>query len=252
MTHQLLTGSRALVTGGARGIGAVIAARLTSVGAEIGLIDIDPDQLSASADDLESSTGTRPVTAVADVADADEIPRAIEHIGARLGGIDILVNNAGAWTYGPFLDSQAIQWSRDIDINLFGMLNVTHAVLPSMIEAEGGRVISIVSDSARVGEVNVVAYSAAKAGAIGATRSLAKEVGRYGVTVNAISLSTTLTDSAHETFTEEQLEKMTRRYPMGRLGSPEDVAGAVAYLAGPDAAWVTGQVLSVNGGYAML
>lgn len=250
--HSPLTGRRALVTGAGRGIGVRIAARLLIDGAEVVLLDRDVDALHQTAEELGAETGRRPLTLEADVTDDARVPEVLAKFAADHGDIDTLVNNAGAWTFVPFVDSEPTQWRRDIDINLVGVLTVTRAVLPAMVTGGYGRIVSIVSDSGRVGELNVAAYAASKAGVMGFTRALAKEVGRSGVTANCVSLSTTLTPGAADTYTPEQLAKMTRRYPVGRLGRPEDVAGAVAYFAAPEASWVTGQVLSVNGGYAML
>lgn len=240
---------QALVTGAARGIGAGISERLVAEGATVILVDVDDEAVAGTADSLRDKGRPGVVEhAVADVTSVEDVRAVAEDYG----NVDVLVNNAGAWTFKPFLESEPQDWRRDIDVNLFGVLNVTRAVLPGMMEREFGRVINIVSDSARVGELNVAAYSAAKAGVMGFTRSLAKEVGRRGVTVNAVSLSTTVTESAKETYSAEQLEKMARRYPMGRLGRPQDAASAVAFFALPESSWVTGQTLSVNGGYAML
>jgi 2-hydroxycyclohexanecarboxyl-CoA dehydrogenase len=243
---------RALVTGGGRGIGVRLAARLLADGAAVTVLDRDGDALTETADALATETGTRPGTLVADVTDVAAVPELLARAAAEDGPFDTLVNNAGAWTLVPFVESEPDQWRRDIDVNLFGVLNVTRAVLPGMRDQGYGRIVSIVSDSGRVGELNVAAYAAAKAGVMGFTRALAKEVGRDGITANCVSLSTTLTPGAADTYTPAQLAKMARRYPVGRLGRPEDAEGAVAYFASPDAAWVTGQVLSVNGGYAML
>jgi NAD(P)-dependent dehydrogenase (short-subunit alcohol dehydrogenase family) len=189
---------------------------------------------------------------VADVSDRQQLAAVLGDTLDRLGPVDIVVNNAGRWTYAAFVDSDPQAWATDIGINLLGVMNTCHILLPQMIERNYGRVINVVSDSGRVGEPNVAPYAAAKAGVMGFARSLAKEVGREGITVNCVSLSTTLTPGALETFTSAQLDKMTRRYPVGRLGQPEDAAEAVAYFASPAASWVTGQTLSVNGGYAML
>lgn len=247
-----LDGQLALVTGGARGIGAAIAERLIAEGARVALFDRDRDGLEETATRLGAEHGTRPDVAVVDVRDATSVRDQVRAVSDRHDGVQVVVNNAGMWTTGPFADSDPASWHDDIGVNLLGVLNVTHAVLPAMTAAGYGRVINVVSDSGRVGEPNVTVYSAAKAGVMGFCRSLAKEVGRHGVTVNCVSLSTTLTQAAYDTFTDVQLEKMTRRYPAGRLGKPEDAAQAVAYFASPGAEWVTGQVLSVNGGYAML
>lgn len=250
MADRNLHGQTALVTGGAQGIGVAIAARLVREGATVTLLDVDEEAVAATAQQLTADHGADTVGWVgADVTDEDAVAAAVAELATP---VDVLVNNAGAWTMGPFVDSEARSWRRDVEVNLLGVMVMTHAVLPGMLDRGRGRIISIVSDSGRVGEPNVAAYAAAKAGAMGFTRALAKEVSPGGVTANCVSLSTTITPGAHETYTPEQMRKMVRRYPVGRLGRPEDAAAAVAYFASPDAEWVTGQVLSVNGGYAML
>ena len=240
----------AIVTGAARGIGVGIVDRLLAANFAVGVIDMDSDTVAERVGNWRSEDA--PVVGTADVADSEAVRGAVSSVTRELGSVDVVVNNAGVWTFQPFVSSDPAQWMRDIGVNLIGTLTVTREVLPGMVSRRFGRVINIVSDSGRVGELNVAAYAAAKAGVMGFSRALAKEVGRDGVTVNNVSLSTTLTPGAHDTYDEAQLTKMTRRYPVGRLGTPSDAAGAVAYFASDEAEWVTGQTLSVNGGYAML
>lgn len=246
------SGRTAVVTGGGRGIGVDIARRLGQSGARLVLVDVDEQAVTETSRDLRAELGAEVAAAVADVSDRRQLAAVLGDRLDRLGPVDIVVNNAGRWTYAAFVDSDPQAWATDIGINLLGVMNTCHILLPQMIERNYGRVINVVSDSGRVGEPNVAPYAAAKAGVMGFARSLAKEVGRAGITVNCVSLSTTLTPGAFQTFTSAQLDKMTRRYPVGRLGQPADAAEAVAYFASPAASWVTGQTLSVNGGYAML
>jgi 2-hydroxycyclohexanecarboxyl-CoA dehydrogenase len=240
----------ALVTGAARGVGEEITTRLLGAGVQVLAVDRDRATLEELAGRLGGPAALHPV--VADVRFRPELETAVTAALDVFGRIDILVNNAGRWTVAPFVASDPAAWDDDLAINLVGPLHLTQLVLPHMISAGWGRVVSVVSDSGRVGEPNVTVYSAAKAGLAGFSRSLAKEVGRHGITVNCVSLSTTLSPGGRATFDEAQFEKMVRRYPMGRLGLPADAAAAVLFFAGDEAGWVTGQVLSVNGGYAML
>jgi NAD(P)-dependent dehydrogenase (short-subunit alcohol dehydrogenase family) len=240
----------ALVTGAARGVGEEITTRLLGAGVQVLAVDRDRATLEELAGRLGGAAALHPV--VADVRFRPELEAAVTAALDVFGRIDILVNNAGRWTVAPFVASDPAAWDDDLAINLVGPLHLTQLVLPHMISAGWGRVVSVVSDSGRVGEPNVTVYSAAKAGLAGFSRSLAKEVGRHGITVNCVSLSTTLSPGGRATFDEAQFEKMVRRYPMGRLGLPADAAAAVLFFAGDEAGWVTGQVLSVNGGYAML
>lgn len=235
----------ALVTGAGQGVGQQIATELIDAGYVVAAVDREGDRLEAMAAGLPSE---RVSTHVADVRDRAQLAAAVE----RIGRIDALVNNAGRWTWGPFLDSTPAQWEDEVAINLMGPVHLCHLVLPGMLERGWGRIVSIVSDSGRTGEPGVAVYAAAKAGVAGFSRSLAKEVGKHGITVNCVSLSTTVTPGALETFDERQLERMPRFYPMGRLGRPEDAANAVRFFLDERSEWVTGQTLSVNGGYAML
>lgn len=245
-----LTRRRAVVTGAGQGVGAAIARRLAAEGAAVALVDRDGTTVARVAAEIAAAGGT--VTAVrADVTDRDELERELGHVRAEIGELDVIVNNAGRWTVAPFAESDPKMWREDIETNLFGTLHVVHLLIGSLIEHGDGRIVNVISDSSRTGEPNVAVYAAAKAAVGGFTRALAKEVGPHGVTVNCISLSTTATPGAKETFTEAQLERMVRFYPMRRIGVPDDAAGAVAFLVSDDASWVTGQTLGVNGGYAI-
>jgi 3-oxoacyl-[acyl-carrier protein] reductase len=246
-----LAGQVGVVTGAARGVGTAIAARLADQGADLMLFDLDGDALGAVAKEIATDSGRSVRFLAGDVRDRAALGALVESVVTDLGGLDIVVNNAGRWTLGPFVESTADDWDTDLGINLLGVLNLVRLALPVLVDRGNGRIVNIISDSARAGEPGVAVYAAAKAAVAGFSRSLAKEVAAQGITVNCVSLSTTLTPGAHATFTEEQLAKMPRRYPVGRLGEPDDAANAVSYFVSPDSGWVTGQTLSVNGGYAM-
>ncbi|MHB1089502.1 MAG: SDR family NAD(P)-dependent oxidoreductase [Ilumatobacteraceae bacterium] len=238
----------ALVTGANGGIGTRLVSRLLKDGWCVAALDFSFNNLSELQKDFSESL----VTVSADLRNREQIESATTTSIDRFGGLDAIINNAGAWSIGPFAQSTPDQWYRDIDVNLIGPLHLIHLALPHLVQSQRGRIVNVVSDSGRVGEPTVAVYSGAKAGLSGFSRSLAKEIGRDGITVNCVSLSTTVTPAARETYTDDQLKKMVARYPMGRLGTPDDAASMILYLLGPDASWITGQTISVNGGYAIL
>jgi 2-hydroxycyclohexanecarboxyl-CoA dehydrogenase len=166
----------------------------------------------------------------------------------RWGALDILVNNVGWTPNEPFAASVPPTWRRIIDLNYVSTLNCTHAALAAMVARGGGRIVNIASDAARVGTPREAVYAGAKAAVIGFSRSLAAEVARHGITVNVVSPATVDTPLLRGLLTAEQIERRQKANPMGRLGTPGDVAAAVVFFASPRAAYVTGQVLSVNGG----
>jgi NAD(P)-dependent dehydrogenase (short-subunit alcohol dehydrogenase family) len=238
----------ALVTGANGGIGTRLVSRLLEEGWRVAALDFSFNNLSELQRDFFESL----ITISADLRNREQIESAMTTMIDRFGGLDAIVNNAGAWSIGPFAQSTPDQWYRDIDVNFIGPLHLIHLALPHLVKSHQGRIINVVSDSGRVGEPTVAVYSGAKAGLSGFSRSLAKEIGRDGITVNCVSLSTTVTPAARDTYTDDQLKKMVARYPMGRLGTPDDAASMILYLLGSDASWVTGQTISVNGGYAIL
>ncbi len=244
----------ALVTGAGRGIGRAIALRLARAGFAAGIVDLDGDTAAAVAGEL-TAAGGRAASAAADVADAGAVRAAVGRIEATLGPVDVLVNNAGWEKLGLFVETEPALWDRLIAVNLKGPLHVTHAVLGGMIARGRGRIVSISSDAGRVGSTGETVYAACKAGVLGFTRSLAREVARHGITVNAICPGPTDTALLASVMEGERGQKilagMRRAIPLGRLGTPEDVAGAVAYLVSDEAAYVTGQTLSVSGGLTM-
>ncbi len=244
----------ALVTGGGRGIGRAIALRLARAGHAIAIADLDGDSAVAVATEV-GGTGARAVSVAADIAERASVQAAVQRVEAELGPVEVLVNNAGWERLALFVESDPALWDRLIAINLKGPLHVTHAVLPGMIARRGGRVISIASDAGRVGSTGEAVYAACKAGIIGFSKALAREVARYGITVNAVCPGPTDTRLLADVMAGERgakiLAGMQRAIPLGRLAQPDDVAGAVAYFASAEAGYVTGQVMSVSGGLTM-
>jgi 3-oxoacyl-[acyl-carrier protein] reductase len=247
-----LTGKRALVTGAGQGVGEAISRYLGAAGAEVFVNDIVVDRAEAVAEQIGQQGKAR--AAVFDVTDWSSVEAAVNDIGT----VDILVNNAGnagavGWDgMGPFVQTDPKQWGRFIDVNLYGVMHCARAVVPGMIEQNSGRVVTVVSDAGRFGDQNLAVYAAAKAGAAGFSRSLARELGRYNITVNNVALGTILPPGVDpETDPiDDRARQMLRSYVIRRRGLPEDIAAMVTFLAGPQASWITGQTYPVNGGYS--
>jgi 2-hydroxycyclohexanecarboxyl-CoA dehydrogenase len=246
--------SVAFVTGAGRGIGRAIALRLVRDGRAIGVIDLDGETARAVATEAMGAGG-RAIGVAADVTDMGAMRAAVAVVERDLGPIDVLVNNAGWERLHFFVESDPALWDKIIAVNLKGVLNATHAVLQGMTKRGRGRIVSVASDAGRVGSSGESVYSACKAGVIGFTKALAREVARQGITVNAVAPGPTETQLLSDVMAGERgakvLAGMERAIPLRRLGKPEDVAGAVAYLVSEEAAYVTGQVLSVSGGLTM-
>lgn len=248
-----LDGKVALVTGAARDVGRDIALTLAAQGAAVA---INYQSSAAAAEALVAeiaAAGGKARAWRADIADLAETGAMVDGVAEAFGSIDIVVNNAGVAERARFLDTTPEQWKRHIDIGLLGTVNTSKAALPRMIAAgKGGRIISIGGDSSRIGEANLSMAAAARAGTIALIKSLAREFGRHDITCNAVTLG--MIQSAHSdpAWLAENLPKMIRNYPLKRIGRPGDVAPMITFLASAEAGWITGQTISVNGGFAML
>jgi 2-hydroxycyclohexanecarboxyl-CoA dehydrogenase len=242
-----LDGKKALVTGGASGIGAAIAARLAAEGAEVWVGDINV----AGAEKVAAEIAGHPLEL--DVTDLESAGAAVE----AAGGLEILINNAGTDEFGFFTQTTPQQWQRVIAINLVGVLNCTYAALPGMQQARYGRIVTISSEAGRVGSKGSAVYSAAKGGVVAFMKTIARENGRYGVTANSIApgpIETPLLMGAKALgeVGEKLIENMKSMTQLGRLGQPDEVAAAAAFLASDDATFVTGETLGVSGGLGMV
>ena len=246
-----LSGEVALVTGGGSGIGEAIARTLSRTGAAVAVADLSEESAARVATAI-CDEGGQAMPIQMDIGDAASVDAAMERLRAQLGQVSILVNNAATWVVKEFKDTTPAEVDRVLGVTLTGTINVTRAALPDVIERRG-RIINIISDSARTGERFMSVYAAAKAGLIGLTKSIAKEVGAKGVMVNGVSPGTTSTPGGSG-FIEAAggPEKLARAYPMGRIGEPQDIANAVLFFASPLCSWITGQVLSVSGGFTMV
>jgi 2-hydroxycyclohexanecarboxyl-CoA dehydrogenase len=245
----------ALVTGGARGIGRSIALALAQDGRAVAVADLLLEGAEETAAGIEA-LGVPAFAVRLDVTDSGSVANAVERARDALGPVGVLVNNAGWDELKPFLDTDEDFWDRVIDINFKGSLRTTRAVLPGMVEAGWGRIVNIASDAGRVGSSMESVYSGAKAGLIGFTKTIAREVARSGVTANSVCpgpTNTPLLDgmAAADASGDKLVASLTRAVPMKRLGEPEDIAAAVAFLASDRAGYITGQTLSVSGGLTM-
>jgi NAD(P)-dependent dehydrogenase (short-subunit alcohol dehydrogenase family) len=251
----------ALITGGARGIGYTAARLFAGEGARLALVDINGAAAEAAAARLAAG-GAKVIGIGADITDVAQCASMVDRVSAELGPLAIVVNSAAVLDDKTFLESTPADWKRVVDVCLFGAMNVLHSALPGMVERRFGRVVCLASDSAKLGQARLSYYAAAKGGVIALVKSIAQEVGGAGVTLNIVSPGATNTELRQEreaglraSMGEEKYERrvkaVLKMYPTGRLGEPADIAGAILYLCSPSTGWVTGQVLSVNGGYAM-
>jgi len=239
----------AVVTGAGRGIGQAIAETISSRGATVIAADFDESNARRVADGLDGDAAAIPV----DVTDKASVRAMIADTVAAHGRIDVLINNAGWDKAGPFVESDPDDWQRAVNINLFGVLNTCHETLPHMIERGSGRIVNLASDAGRVGSSGEAVYAAAKGGIIAFSKTIARESARYSINVNCVSPGPTDT-ALFEAVTEgnENLrQSLIKAIPFRRLGQPDDLAQAVAFLASDQASYITGQTLSVSGGLTM-
>jgi 2-hydroxycyclohexanecarboxyl-CoA dehydrogenase len=244
-----------VVTGGGGGIGGATCRRFAEAGAKVAVFDRDLPAAERVAAAIASEGGAAEAFAC-DISDYAAVEEAVGAATARLGPIDILVNNAGWDIFRPFLSTTPEEWRKLVSINLIGAFNLHHVVLPGMVARRGGRVVTIASDAARVGSSGEAVYAACKAGLVGLTKTLAREHARDNITLNVVCPGPTETalfgDFLAAAGNPDKLKEAFRRsVPLGRLGAAEDLPGAILFFASDDAAFITGQVLSVSGGLTM-
>jgi 2-hydroxycyclohexanecarboxyl-CoA dehydrogenase len=250
-----------VVSGGASNIGRAITLGFADEGARVVIADIDEPQAARVVSERQ---GGRVIAHRSDVRDPDSTEEAVRFAIETLGSVDVLVNCAG-WTVDRlFLEKPREEWEREIDIDMWGFINFTRAVLPHMVDRRRGRVVTIASDAGRIGEWREAVYSGTKAAVIAMSKAIAREVGKFGITLNVVCpgfTPGTPEASGEESiwrgeqgsqFSADVLERIARSYPLRRLGTPEDVVGAVLLLASERASYITGQTLSVSGGYTMI
>jgi 3-oxoacyl-[acyl-carrier protein] reductase len=246
-----LKGKVALVTGAASGVGRAIALTLAAEGASVAV------NYRSSAGEAESlvgeidALGAKAKAYKADVADFAAVQAMVDGIVKDFGGLNILINNAGLAKRQRFVETTPKDWHSQIDACLYGAIHCCFAAAPHLEAAKNGRIVSVIGDSSRVGESGLAIVAAARAGVVGLMKSLAREFGRSGTTANTVSLG--LVETAHDkAWVDENREKLVRLYPVCRLGMPDDVAPMVALLASPSSGWITGQILSISGGFSMV
>jgi 3-oxoacyl-[acyl-carrier protein] reductase len=246
-----LTGKAALVTGGSRGIGRAIGLRLARQGADVAFsFRGNAEAAKATADEI-GSIGTKALSIQGDVKDPASAETVVKAALDTFGKVDILVNNAGVTRDDLIMRMSEDAWREVLETNLFGAFWMTKAVTRPMLKARGGRIINISSVSGQAGQTGQANYSAAKAGIIGLTKATARELASRGITVNAIAPGFVLTELTQD-LPEALKGEITARTPLGRFGTTEEIANAVAFLASEEAAYITGQVLAVDGGLVMM
>ncbi|MFF2392697.1 SDR family NAD(P)-dependent oxidoreductase [Nocardia sp. NPDC058114] len=239
----------AIVTGGASGIGGAISARLAADGASVAIFDLNGDAAKDAAAAIENAGG-RAIGLPVDVTDRAAIDAGVDEVRARLGRPAVLVNSAGLTLDGPFLEISAETWNRALAINLTGTFDCCQAVIPDMIEQGWGRIVNISSSSVHSGAAGLAGYVAAKSGVVGLTKVLALEFAKRGITVNTIPPGFIDTPMLRHTVDRGfiDVEAQIARTPVGRIGTPADVAATCAFLVSEEAGYLTGQIIGVNGG----
>jgi len=249
-----LRGTNVLVTGAGQGLGRAIGLAFAAEGANVAFHHHTSADGARDAVKEAEALGVRAIAVGADLRDRASVDRAVDDVATRLGPIGVLVNNAAATQSKPFLETTEEDWEPQIGVTVAGTLRVTQAVAKQMAGNGGGSIVSLMGDSGRVGESRLLVTATTRSTTVGLTKSLAKELARHQIRANAVSIALVRTASldAHTgDADDERMKKILSAYPLRRLGRPEDVTPTVLLLASPLSSWTTGQVVSVNGGYAM-
>ena len=247
-----LKGKVALVTGGGRDVGKAISLAMGAEGAKVAVnYNRSAKEAEAVVAEIEAAGGEARAYQC-DVTDYASVKAMVASIVKDLGSIDVLVNNAGFVIPRLFTETTPDDWKRQVDIGLYGVIHCCHAVAPHMIEQKSGRIVNVTGDSARVGEKYLSVTAASRGGVLSLTKSLARELGPSGINVNCVAFGLVETDHTDQAFLKKNYEKIVRQYPLGRIGQANDIAPMIAFLASDSASWITGQILSINGGYAMV
>ena len=243
-----LSGKVAMVTGGGSGIGEAIALRLAEEGATVVAADLN----GGNAKVVATKAGPPAEGVALDISSWEQARATVQGILERHDRLDVLVNCAGAWRIGPFMDASPEDWAFEVDTNLLGTINCTRAALDPMVAQGGGKIVNISSDAGRIGEFRQAVYSGAKAGIIGFSKAVAREVGRCGVHVNVVCPGYTKTPGTAGQLDPELEARIAKGYPLRKLGLPDDIAKMAVFLASDGASHITGQTISVSGGYSMV
>ncbi len=259
-----LKGKSVMVTGGGSNIGRAIVHAFAAEGSNIAIAEISQEQGKKVVQEVAGmDTGAKAVFFQTDVTDHKQVEATVAQAIQEFGQIDVLVNNVG-WTVDRlFMEKSRKEWEKEVNLNLWGAINCIHAVLPDMIERQGGVIVSMSSDAGRMGEFREAVYSACKAGVIALNKAVAREVGKFGIRLNVVCPGLTVpakdeiseesmwSQGMRDVFTDDVLEKVRKAYVLRRMGTSNEVADAVVFLASDAASFITGQTLSVSGGYTM-
>jgi 2-hydroxycyclohexanecarboxyl-CoA dehydrogenase len=261
-----LAGKSVIVTGGGSNIGRAVSLAFAREGSRVAIADVDEGQAQKVAGEAARLGAKAAVAVRTDVTKWESVQAMVKDVETRFGGVDVLVNNVG-WTLDRlFVEKAREEWEKEIQLNLWGMINCTRAVLDGMIARKAGAIVSMGSDAGRMGEFREGVYAACKAGVIALSKSLAREVGRHGIRLNVVCPGMTMPDSDEDIGglsmwaaevnkqwqTPEMKARIAKVYPLRRVARPDDITGAVLFLASAAAGFITGQTLSVSGGYTMM